>query len=118
MAGDASDAAGQLVPASNWAGNVTFGAVRRERPADLSALQRLVARSRRLRALGTGHSFSRVADTDGVLVSLAGLPRTLRIRPDHRLVTVGGQWTYGELARVLHRSGLALSNTGSLPHIS
>lgn len=107
-----------LVPATNWAGNVTFRAARKERPADLDALRRIVSTSRRVRVLGTGHSFNRVADTEGVLVSLAGLPRAIDINHDRRVVEIAGQWTYGELARELERSALALPNTGSLPHIS
>ena len=30
----------------------------------------------RVRALGTGHSFNRIADTGGVLVAAAGPPRS------------------------------------------
>lgn len=102
----------------NWAGNVTFRAPRQERPEDLATLQQLVAYSSRVRTLGTGHSFSAIADTDGLLVSLAELPRTLEIDQDRRVVEITGQWTYGTLAPALHRAGLALPNTGSLPHIS
>ncbi len=118
MSGTNPEESGAAVPATNWAGNITFHAARRERPEDLAALQALVAGSSRVRALGTGHSFSGVADTDGLLVSLAGLPRTARVDADQRTVTIGGQWTYGELAMELDRAGLALPNTGSLPHIS
>jgi xylitol oxidase len=107
-----------MVPATNWAGNVTFGAERRERPADLDALRRIVAGARQVRVLGTGHSFNRIADTAGVLVSLAGLPRSIDIDPERRVVEIAGQWTYGQLAGELDRAGLALPNTGSLPHIS
>ena len=104
--------------ATNWAGNVTFRAPRQERPADLDDLRRLVESSPRVRTLGTGHSFSTIADTDGLLVSLSALPRTLEIHPDRRVVDVTGEWTYGTLAPALDRAGWALPNTGSLPHIS
>lgn len=110
--------AADIVPATNWAGNVTFRAERRERPAHLDDLRRVVASARRVRVLGTGHSFNRIADTPGVLVSLAGLPRSIEIDPGRRVVEIAGQWTYGELASELERVGLALPNTGSLPHIS
>ncbi len=39
------------------------------RPGTVAELQAEVAQSTRVRALGTGHSFSRIADTGGVLVS-------------------------------------------------
>ena len=106
------------MPATNWAGNVTFGASRRERPDDLPALQRLVAGSPRVRVLGTGHSFSPIADSVGTLVSLAGLPRTVEVDGVRRRVEITGQWTYGALSIELERAGLALANTASLPHIS
>ena len=103
---------------TNWAGNITFRAPRQERPADLATLRGLVEAAGRVRTLGTGHSFSSIADTDGLLVSLADLPRTLALDPDRRVAEVTGQWTYGTLAPALHDAGWALPNTGSLPHIS
>ena len=71
-----------------------------------------------MRALGTGHSFSPIADTDGDLVSVAGLPRSIEIDRDRQVVEIAGQWTYGDLAAELDTAGFALPNPGSLPHIS
>src|SRR5215207_2533062 len=76
----------------------------------------MVAGADRIRALGTGHSFSRVADTTGDLVSLAGLPPRVEIGGD--TVTVGAGMRFGELTGRLHDRGRALHNLGSLPHIS
>ena len=59
--------------ARNWAGNIVFNARQVIQPASLEELQAIVRQADRLRVLGSGHSFSRIADTDGVLVSLAGL---------------------------------------------
>jgi alditol oxidase len=103
---------------TNWAGNVTFGAERFHRPSSLPELQELVARSTRIRALGTGHSFNRLADTPGDLVSLAGLPQLIEIDPAGASVTVGAGVRYTEVAAALHRAGRALRNLASLPHIS
>jgi len=103
---------------TNWAGNVTFGAERFHVPSSVAELQDLVARSRRLRALGTGHSFNTLADTPGDLVSLAGLPRQVDVDTANASVTVGAGLTYGELAVELNAAGRALHNLGSLPHIS
>jgi microcystin degradation protein MlrC len=69
------------VPAANWAGNVTFAAEAVHRPETVDDLRRLVAASNRVRALGSGHSFNRVADTDRDLVRLDGLPRTVELDP-------------------------------------
>jgi len=102
----------------NWAGNVDFAAARFCRPDSVDELRGLVAGSRRVRALGTGHSFNRIADTTGDLVSLAGLPAVVELDSAARLVEVSAGLRYGELAGHLHRHGFALHNLGSLPHIS
>src|SRR4051812_40628850 len=106
---------GQL---TNWAGNVTFAAERFHQPSSLDELRAIVTGSDRLRVLGTGHSFSRIADTSGDLVSPAELPPRLEVSADRQTVTVSAAIRYGELARALDAHGLALHNLGSLPHIS
>jgi xylitol oxidase len=103
---------------TNWAGNVTFGAERFRRPASVPQLQRLVARSTKVRALGTGHSFNRLADTPGDLVCVAGLPCLIEVDAAADTVTVSAGLTYGEVAAALHQAGRALPNLASLPHIS
>ncbi len=103
---------------TNWAGNVTFGAERFHRPTSVPELQQLVARSRRVRALGTGHSFNRLADTPGDLISVAGLPRLIEVDTPNAAVTISAAFRYGELASALNRAGRARHNLGSLPHIS
>jgi xylitol oxidase len=103
---------------TNWAGNVTFTARQVHRPASVAELQRLVAGSERIRALGTGHSFSRIADSPGELVSVAALPDRVEVDAGRSTVTVGAGIRYGELASRLHEQSYALHNLGSLPHIS
>ena len=106
------------VKRTNWAGNVTFGAGRFCQPASVAELQHLVARSRRVRALGTAHSFDRLADTAGDLVSAESLPRVIEIDTPNAAVTISAGLRYGELATVLNRAGRALHNLASLPHLS
>jgi xylitol oxidase len=103
---------------TNWAGNITFGARRALRPYSLDDLRRTVAESARARVLGTGHSFNRIADTDGDLISLAEMPPVLELDEERSTVTVSGQTRYGDLATRLHSLDYALHNLGSLPHIS
>ncbi|MEU4378358.1 FAD-binding protein [Micromonospora echinofusca] len=105
-------------PRRNWAGNVRYAARRHHAPSSLDELRRLVAGSERLRVVGTGHSFNRLGDTTGDLVSLAGLPGTVALDPDRRAVTVPAAMRYGDLASWLHARGYALANLASLPHIS
>jgi alditol oxidase len=106
------------IVATNWAGNVSFHARMFAEPASLSELCAIVAHADRVRALGTGHSFSPIADTTGTQVSLAGLPPLMEIDSASRRVRVGGGVRYTELAPRLNAAGFALSNLASLPHIS
>src|SRR4051812_14775167 len=103
---------------TNWAGNVVFRPDRLHRPTSVAELQELVAASERARALGSGHSFSPVADTTGALLTVADLPHRVEIDAAAGAVTVSAGSTYGEVGATLHEAGFALHNTGSLPHIS
>ncbi|MFC0504071.1 FAD-binding protein [Micromonospora costi] len=106
------------MPRRNWAGNVRYAARRFHRPTSVDELRRLVAGSDRLRVVGTGHSFNRLGDTTGDLVSLAGLPPEITIDPERRTVTVAAALRYGDVATRVHAEGYALANLASLPHIS
>ncbi|MGB3256833.1 MAG: D-arabinono-1,4-lactone oxidase [Ornithinimicrobium sp.] len=106
---------------TNWAGNVTFGdAV--QAPDSVREVQRLVAASPHAHAVGTGHSFTPVADTRGALVSTLNLPHRfeLGVSPTTGLpeVTIAAGMTFAQVAPRLDAEGLALHNMGSLPHIS
>jgi len=105
-------------PIRNWAGNVEFRAARVHRPTTLDALRGIVAESERLRVLGTGHSFNRVADTDGDLLRVDALPAEVEIAADRRSATVSAGARLAAIAELLQADGLALPNLPSLPHIS
>lgn len=102
----------------NWAGNVAYGPDAVERPASVDALAALVRRSAAVRVLGTRHSFSEIASTEGTLVSLEALPTSVTVDPATATARVTGSLRYGELVPRLHAAGFALHNLGSLPHIS
>ncbi|WP_433529387.1 FAD-binding protein [Micromonospora sp. CA-263727] len=102
----------------NWAGNVRYAARAYHRPSSVDELRELVAGSDRIRAVGSGHSFNRLGDTTGDLVDLAGLPATVRLDEQRRVVDVPAAMRYGDLATWLHERGYALANLASLPHIS
>lgn len=104
--------------ARNWAGNITFDAARLHRPSSLDELRRVVAGAQRAHVLGSGHSFNRIADTEGDLLRVDGLPRRVEIDAERGVVTLSAGMRYGELATALHAAGFALANLASLPHIS
>jgi xylitol oxidase len=100
---------------TNWAGNISF-ASELQRPRSVPELQELVAAAEKVRVLGTGHSFNRIADSTGTLISVADLPGVIEV--GSRGVTVSAGLRYGEVTAALQAQGLALHNLGSLPHIS
>ena len=102
----------------NWAGNVVFSTGVLHRPTSIPELQEIVARSRRVRALGAGHSFNRVADTAGALISVADLPADISIDAASATAEVPAGGSYADVSRVLEARGWALPNLASLPHIS
>ncbi|WP_257156001.1 D-arabinono-1,4-lactone oxidase [Streptomyces sp. Ru87] len=106
------------VRTANWAGNVTYGSPRIHRPHSLAELRGLVRDHARIRALGSGHSFSLVADSDHDLVRLDGLPPHVDVDPGRATATVTAGMRYAEVAVALDRAGWALPNLASLPHIS
>lgn len=102
----------------NWAGNIQFAPRAVDYPQTVEQLQQVVRSADKVRVLGSGHSFNRIADTDGTLVSLSRLERRLSIDPVGRSVTVDGGATYADIAPALHAAGFALRNVASLPNIT
>ncbi|WP_461164254.1 D-arabinono-1,4-lactone oxidase [Arthrobacter sp. R4-81] len=102
----------------NWAGNYRYGAPVIHRPGSLQEAQELVASARKIRALGSRHSFNSIADSYGALLSLEALEPAVNIDSAARMVRVSGGTRYGTLAEELERNGFALPNLASLPHIS
>ena len=102
----------------NWSGTVTYTAERVERPTSLDQAAEIVAGARRVHGLGTRHSFNDVADTDGVLLDLTGIPTDLVVDAEAGTATMGAGTRYGLVAPEIDRAGFALHNEGSLPHIS
>ncbi|KQQ92644.1 FAD-binding protein [Leifsonia sp. Leaf325] len=108
----------QLDVGTNWAGNLAYGARQVMTPHTYGELAGLLRSETHVRMLGTRHSFNRIADTSGVLISLAMLHPVLEIDSAARTVRVSGGLRYGDLAIALEKEGWALANLASLPHIS
>jgi xylitol oxidase len=102
----------------NWAGNVAYSTSDVREPRSVEELQEVVAGARRVKALGSGHSFNDVIDCTESLVSTRALPYAIQVDADAAEVEVPGAATYADLGAELQRHGWALPNMGSLPHIS
>lgn len=102
----------------NWAGNIVFRAPRFAEPASVEELAELVSSARAVRAVGSRHSFTTLADSADLMVSVGRLLGSLEVDSERRVASVPAGWRYAGLARELERRGWALGAMASLPHIS
>lgn len=103
---------------TNWAGEQRCAPVAIERPtseADLCDVVRRAAKDgRQVRAVGSGHSFTDCACTDGVMLNMTGLQEIVDIDNDSGRVTVQAGAKLHALGPVLAEHGLALENQGDI----
>ncbi len=106
----------------NWAGNQHCSPHDIERPLSEAQLQTIVqqaaAAGRRVRAVGSGHSFTSIACSDDVLVSLEHLNMVRSIGRRSRLVTVQAGIELRHLNNRLAKVGLAMTNLGDIAYQS
>jgi FAD-linked oxidoreductase len=90
------------------------------RPTSTAEVVELVreaaAVGRRVKAVGSGHSFTSIATTDGVMVEMSRMTRLLHGDASTGLVRVEGGLRLRELNRLLDALGLALPNLGDIDH--
>ncbi len=107
------------VDLSNWSDNFTYSADSVHHPTSIAELQKVVAAADRVKAVGTRHSFTKIADSPGgALVFLSEFAPEVTVDPDAMTATVTAGTSYGVVAAELEAQGFALANMGSLPHIS
>ena len=102
----------------NWAGDQICAPARVEQPRSEADLQAVVARAARegrtVRAVGSGHSFTDAACTDGVMVSLDNMRELVDVDRGSGLVEVQAGIKLHELGDLLARHGLAMENLGDV----
>jgi len=102
----------------NWAGNVRYGTNRWLNIESVDQLQEFIKKQNSLKALGSRHCFSRIADNAHQLISFRSMNRMLDIDETEKTVSVEAGITYSKLGPELDRQGYALHNLASLPDIS
>lgn len=102
----------------NWAGNFAFTATQLHRPTSIGEVQRVVAASPKIRAIGARHSFNGIADSPADQIDLSGIDPDIMIDRERMAATVGAGVSYGDLSSFLHQQGFALHNLASLPQIT
>lgn len=98
----------------NWSGSVTARPSEIARPRTEAELQALVARAGKVRAVGAGHSFMPLCETDGVLVCLEQMEGGLEIGTDRTSAVAPAGWSLERLTAELWRHGLSLANQGDV----
>lgn len=102
----------------NWAGNVAMAPARTVSPSTTDALSEAVRRAAedglRVKAVGTGHSFTAAAVTDGMLIRPEHLVGIRGLDRDAGTVTVAAGTSIKHLNETLAAAGLSLTNMGDI----
>jgi FAD-linked oxidoreductase len=105
-------------PWRNWAGNQSMTPFAVEHPAAseqvAAAVRRAAAAGRRVKAVGSGHSFTGVALTDGVLLDPRRMSGLVSVDRDRCRVEVQAGMPLHRLNAVLAEHGLGLTNMGDI----
>jgi FAD-linked oxidoreductase len=103
---------------TNWAGDQRCAPSQIVRPASEDELAQAVAqaaaRGLPVRAAGSGHSFTDIACTEGLLVDTSGMQRVIDADAESGLVTVHAGIKLHALGPQNARHGLALENQGDI----
>ncbi|WP_043733651.1 D-arabinono-1,4-lactone oxidase [Streptomyces zinciresistens] len=113
-----STASGKNGTWRNWGGNVVVRPAREVAPASVEELAEAIRRAAedglKVKAAGSGHSFTSVAATDGVLIRPHLLTGIRRIDRAAMTVTVEAGTPLKRLNLALAREGLSLTNMGDI----
>lgn len=105
---------GPLRQVVNYGRNVAFAPAEIATPDSVAELREVVRRAKRVRVMGSRHSWSRAIVTDDTLVSLERMTRVVAVDEATLRVTVQAGVTLRALIAQLDRRGLALANLGSI----
>ena len=104
----------------NWAGNQKASPVSIDAPRSVAELAALVAsaseQGQKVKAVGSGHSFTSAAATNGRMIRLENLNGILHVDRATCRVTVGAGTRLSELNTLLDAEGLALANLGDIAY--
>ena len=104
----------------NWAGNQTASPSSWFEPRDASEVKQIVSdavnQSRRVKVVGSGHSFTAAAVAEDVLVDVSRLSHVGMVDSSTGEVEVGAGVTIANLNRALARQGWALANLGDIAY--
>jgi FAD-linked oxidoreductase len=103
---------------TNWSGDQRCAPVQVVRPTSEDELAQAVAdaaaRGLQVRAVGSGHSFTDIACSDGMLIDTSAMQRVVDADPDSGLVTLQAGIRLHALGPANAHAGLALENQGDI----
>jgi FAD-linked oxidoreductase len=98
----------------NWAGNIRFKPNEIARPTSTEEVVALVKSGRRIRCIGTGHSWSELAPTDDILMATDALNKILSIDREKNQATIQAGAKLEHLNIQLWEEGFCFGNLGSI----
>lgn len=102
----------------NWVGNQSCVPRYKAAPASEAELADTMARAHaqglNIRCAGSGHSFTPIVATGGLLLSLAGMAGIRAVDTERQRVTVSAGTRIGAVGRALKAAGLSLVNQGDI----
>ena len=107
-----------MTQVQNWSGIVQFTPKQIHTPATETALIDLVktchSQKRHIRVIGSGHSFTRLIETDDMLISLDNLHGVINVDKEANQVTVWAGTKIKALGELLASVGMAQINLGDI----
>lgn len=102
----------------NWGGNQIFTAANRARPESeeeaIALIRQAVQQRMPVRVAGSGHSFTPVVETSGLLLDLSALSGVISVDPVQQQAEVWGGSRIADLGEPLWDAGLSVANQGDV----
>ncbi|KAL3084091.1 hypothetical protein niasHS_008730 [Heterodera schachtii] len=102
----------------NWGDNFKFCTQNIEYPRTTAEVQQIVRRAQKLRVFGSRHSYSKIADSCGTLLSTLGMNSIIAFNGSRPTVTVQPGITYTDLAPILYVKNFALPTLAGIAEIT
>ncbi len=103
---------------TNWVGNQSFTAQELVKPVDeqgvIDAVKRAASADQHVRVLATGHSFTPIVQTDGMLLDLAAINGVYSVDTATKRAVVGSGTQIKQMGDPLWELGLGLRNQGDI----
>ncbi|MEM6800432.1 MAG: D-arabinono-1,4-lactone oxidase [Bacteroidota bacterium] len=102
----------------NWSGSVQWHPQSIEKPDSEAEIQQIVRKAaekeQKIRVIGTGHSFTRLCQTEDILISLDNYQGLIEVDRESARVRVKAGTKLSYLGDLLYEQGLAMENLGDI----